>query len=341
MVLAHSLDFGQNMAAVMALESGVALVDQSAWGRLELTGADCRQFLHNQTTNVIASLQPGQGCETVFVNSTARTLDLATVLSWGERLWITVSPGQAAPLITWLDRYIFPMDRVTITDLSETHTLFTLVGPQATALLNRCGITNPPSPDFAHCTVAIAGVPVQLMAGTGLDLPGYQVWVTADLAATVWSGLMVEGAVPLDDAHWETLRIIQGRPAPGAELTEQYNPLEAGLWRAISFTKGCYIGQETVARLNTYQGVKQRLWQIPLSTPVAVGTAILQGGAKVGEVTSVAVMVGGAIALGYVKTKAGEAGSTVQVGDQVATLQAAPYLSHAYYQPGAANPPQP
>jgi len=61
----------------------------------------------------------------------------------------------------------------------------------------------------------------------------------------------------------------------------------------------------------------------------------------VGEVTSVAVMVGGAIALGYVKTKAGEAGSTVQVGDQVATLQAAPYLSHAYYQPGAANPPQP
>lgn len=341
MVFSHCLDFGQNTAAEVALKSGVALVDGSAGGRLELTGVDCRQFLHNQTTNAIASLQPGQGCETVFVNSTARTLDLATVLCWGDRLWVTVSPGQAAPLITWLDRYIFPMDRVAIADLSETHTLFTLVGPQATALLNRCGIVTLPSPDFAHCTVEIAGVAVQLMAGTGLDLPGYQLWVAADVAATVWQALMVEGAVPLKDTHWETLRIVQGRPASGAELTEQYNPLEAGLWRAISFTKGCYIGQETVARLNTYQGVKQRLWQIPLLTPVPVGTVITQGGAKVGEITSVAVIAGGAMALGYVKTKAGEAGSTVEVGDQVAKLQAAPYLSHAYYQPGAANPPQP
>ncbi|TVQ58167.1 MAG: folate-binding protein [Spirulina sp. DLM2.Bin59] len=334
-------EFDQDTAATTALQSGVALIDGSAGGRLELTGADCRQFLHNQTTNAIASLQPGQGCETVFVNSTARTLDLATVLCWGERLWLTVSPGQAGPLMAWLDRYIFPMDRVTITDLSETHTLFTLVGPQATALLNRCGITTPPSPDFAHCSAEIAGVPVQLMAGTGLDLPGYQVWVAADRAATVWSSFMAEGAVPFDEVHGETLRIIQGRPAPGAELTEQYNPLEAGLWRAISFTKGCYIGQETVARLNTYQGVKQRLWQMPLSAPVAVGTPILQGEAKVGEITSVAAIAGGAMALGYVKTKAGEAGSTVAVGDQVAKLQAAPYLSHAYYQPTAANSPQP
>ena len=69
MVLAHSLDFGQNTAAEAALQSGVALVDSSAGGRLELTGADCRQFLHNQTTNAIAALQPGQGCETVFVTS--------------------------------------------------------------------------------------------------------------------------------------------------------------------------------------------------------------------------------------------------------------------------------
>lgn len=347
MVSSQDLNFNQDAATEAALRSGVALVDGSAGGRLELTGADCRQFLHNQTTNAIAALQPGQGCETVFLNSTARTLDLATVLCWGDecananRLWVTVSPGQAAPLIAWLDRYIFPMDRVTVTDISETHTLFTLVGPQGTALLNRCGIATPPSPDFAHCSVKIAGIPVQLMAGTGLDLPGYQLWVAMDVAASLWQALMAEGAVPLDDAGWETLRITQGRPAPGTELTEQYNPLEAGLWRAISFTKGCYIGQETIARLNTYQGVKQRLWQIPLSASVPVGTAIAQGGANVGEITSVAAIAEGAMALGYVKTKAGEAGSTVEVGDQMATLQAAPYLNHAYYQPGAANPPQP
>jgi folate-binding protein YgfZ len=91
----------------------------------------------------------------------------------------------------------------------------------------------------------------------------------------------------MGETLWQQLRIEQGRPMAGAELTEDYNPLEAGLWAAVSFDKGCYIGQETIARLNTYQGVKQQLWGLTLSAAAEPGSPITHGGAKVGQLTSV------------------------------------------------------
>jgi folate-binding protein YgfZ len=123
------------------------------------------------------------------------------------------------------------------------------------------------------------------------------------------------------------LRIRQGRPQADAELTEDYNPLEAGLWHTISYNKGCYIGQETIARLNTYQGVKQQLWGIQLSQTIAPGEPILLEAAKVGVCTSCTVTATGAFALGYLKTKAGGEGLTVQVGDQTGTVMDLPFLT--------------
>ncbi|KAB1991038.1 CAF17-like 4Fe-4S cluster assembly/insertion protein YgfZ, partial [Haemophilus parainfluenzae] len=101
-------------------------------------------------------------------------------------------------------------------------------------------------------------------------------------AAPLWSALVEAGAVPAGELIWQQLRIQQGRPMPGAELTQDYNPLEAGLWQTISFDKGCYIGQETIARLNTYRGVKQQLWGIRLQGPAAPGSPILVEGEKEG-----------------------------------------------------------
>ena len=119
---------------------------------------------------------------------------------------------------------------------------------------------------------------------------------------------------------------------PEQELTEDYNPLEAGLWKAISFEKGCYIGQETIARLNTYKGVKQRLWGIKLSESVEVGTWITLDGEKVGILTSFTDLES-PFALGYVRTKAGGEGLQVQVREASGEVVAVPFLSHEYYQP--------
>ncbi|NJO51566.1 MAG: hypothetical protein HC840_21460, partial [Leptolyngbyaceae cyanobacterium RM2_2_4] len=125
----------------------------------------------------------------------------------------------------------------------------------------------------------------------------------------------------------ERLRIEQGRPMPDAELTEDYNPLEAGLWHTISFSKGCYIGQETIARLDTYKGVKQQLWGVRLSQPAPPGEPLLVGEEKVGKLTSLTETEAGLFGLAYVRTKAGGAGLTVTVGSGTGEIVDLPFLT--------------
>jgi hypothetical protein len=162
-----------------------------------------------------------------------------------------------------------------------------------------------------------------------LATPGYTLIVPADGAATVWSKLIETEAIPLSDRVWEQLRIQQGRPVPERELTEDYNPLEAGLWHTLSFNKGCYIGQETIARLNTYKGVKQYLWGIRLNTPAEPGSVITVGEEKVGKLTSYTDTENGPFGLGYIRTKAGGAGLQVQVGETTGEVVDVPFLTRS------------
>jgi hypothetical protein len=134
----------------------------------------------------------------------------------------------------------------------------------------------------------------------------------------------------MSDRAWDVLRILQGRPAPDAELTDDYNPLEVGLWQTISFTKGCYIGQETIARLNTYKGVKQYLWGIKLNDYAEVGSAIAIKDEKVGKLTSFTETADGYFGLGYIRTKAGGIGLKVQVGETEGEIVEIPFVSHEY-----------
>jgi folate-binding protein YgfZ len=136
--------------------------------------------------------------------------------------------------------------------------------------------------------------------------------------------------VELSDRAWEMLRILQGRPVPDLELTDDYNPLEVGLWQTVSFNKGCYIGQETIARLNTYKGVKQYLWGIRLNDATEPGTVITIGEEKVGKLTSYTTTPDGHFGLGYIRSKAGGVGLKVQVGETEGEIIAIPFVSHEY-----------
>ncbi|BFM40850.1 folate-binding protein [Synechocystis sp. LKSZ1] len=334
---AHPSDHDTNSTlsehlAWQALQSTVAVYWPQTVGLIKLTGADRARFLHNQSTNDIQGLRVGQFCETVFVTSTGRTLDLTTALILDQEMILQVSPQRRDFLLGWMDRYLFPMDNVQLHDLSSTYTWISLIGPGAKAQLAQWGLPVP-SPS----QMALAGpsdAPFYLLPQTGLDLPGYTIIfpVTQQTQFQPWiesAGLEVMG-----EDLWEHLRVQQGRPAPGMELTEDYNPLEAGLWRAISFTKGCYIGQETIARLNTYQGVKQRLWGIRLERPVAPGTPLMVAEEKVGLITSLSPLDSG-LGLAYVRTKAGGQDLRVQAGDSTGLITAVPYLSHEYYRPSS------
>lgn len=326
------LSFGNDESAFQEAKTGVAIWDCSHWGLLQVSGEDRSRFLHNQTTNNINALTSGQSCDTVFVTSTGRTLDLATAYIAESAIFLLVSPNRRSFLLQWMDRFIFPMDRVELSDISREFAIFRLIGPASDALLKKLAIVplaNPPA--ASHALVDFGNASIRLATGSGLSLPGYTLLIPIEASPQVWSGLVGAGAVPLGDRPWDCLRVQQGRPFPDRELTEDYNPLEAGLWDAISFDKGCYIGQETVARLNTYKGVKQRLWGVRLNLAAALGTPVTAGGEKVGTLTSYAEIAGERLGLAYVRTRAGGSGLTVQVGEATGELAATPFLSHEYY----------
>lgn len=190
--------------------------------------------------------------------------------------------------------------------------------------------------------------PPQVFVGCGLAITGYTLVVEESAAADLWSLLVARGAVPMGSDEWEVLRVLQGRPAPGRELTEEHTPLEAGLYHAVSLAKGCYIGQETLAKVHNTGGLRQQLWGLQLEEGArcAVGDSVASADASgdpIGKVTSVATKTNGDVfALAYLKCRSG--GAQVQLrglkvivgtGGAVATVAELPYACREF-SPGQA-----
>ena len=317
----------KDVNAIQSVQEGVVVSDRSDWGRIRISNDDRLRFLHNQSTNDFESLKPGQGCDTVMVTSTARTIDLVTGYILDDAVLLLVSPNRREFLMQWLDRYIFFADKVKLTDVTEETATLSLIGPQSHAIVEKLGagalIGQP------YCNHALVdGVIVAV--GSGVTAPGYTLILPIAAKQTWWEKILGFGAVELSDRAWEMLRILQGRPVPDLELTDDYNPLEVGLWQTVSFNKGCYIGQETIARLNTYKGVKQYLWGIRLNDATEPGTVITIGEEKVGKLTSYTETPDGHFGLGYIRSKAGGVGLKVQVGETEGEIVAIPFVSHEY-----------
>lgn len=312
-----------------AIANGCLLYDQSHWGLLQFTGEDHKRYLHNQSTNQIQQQQTGQSCETVLVNSTARTIDLATVHLLEDQLWLTVSPSKKDFLLTWFDRFLFPMDKVTIHDLTGQYNILALIGKDVQTLLENCfDLDLQAFPAGGHQWLTVHDQPILCATGNNLKLPGYTLYIPQAIAVDIWQKIIEKNAIPIGETAWEQLRIHQGRPIPDHELTDDYNPLEAGLWDCISFNKGCYIGQETIARLNTYKGVKQRLFGIQLTGAVTVPCKIFVGEERAGVITSIDPETN--FALGYIRTQSGGVGLEITTGDVTGKVVAVPYVKHEY-----------
>ncbi|KST62970.1 CAF17-like 4Fe-4S cluster assembly/insertion protein YgfZ [Mastigocoleus testarum] len=325
---------GNDTAAIQVITQGVAVCDRSNWGRIKVSDDDRLRFLHNQSTNDFQSLKSGQGCDTVFVNSTARTIDLASAYVTDDAVLLLVSPQKREFLFQWLDRYIFFADKVQLTDVTDETATLSIIGTGSDAIAEQLGAKEIiGQPHGNHISFSLGNTDNTegiIAVGSGLASPGYTLIIPASEKEAIWQKIIENGAVPLSENAWETLRIIEGRPAPEQELTDDYNPLEAGLWQTISFDKGCYIGQETIARLNTYKGVKQCLWGIRLNSPVEAGAVIFAEDQKVGKLTSYTETSEGHFGLGYIRTKAGGVGLKVKVGDTEGEVVEIPFVSHNY-----------
>jgi len=258
------------------LPAGPCRLEQSV-GLLRLEGPDTLRFLHGQTSQDLVQAPPGAWRRTCCISPTARLRALAEVLVDGGGAWLLITAGDAAAVRTALDRVLFPADAVQIGPLQEGLWL------------------EPVGPDLPIPAAAFA---------TWEPLEGAQGWRLGPVAV-VPAGVSVPADLaalaPLPEPERQRRRIALGLPAAGAEINEETNPFELGLADRVSLGKGCYVGQETLARLATYDGVKQQLrrWFTPASPgPEAVGpgpgSTLRDGeGQRAGVVTSALALPGG------------------------------------------------
>ena len=288
-------------------------------GRLRLTGEDARDLLNRLSTNLVdPDGEAGDVAVTVLTNDRGRIVDLVYVVHRGDHQLLLTSPDQQQNVIDFLDKYTI-MEDLEVEDITGQTSLLTLTGPEAGEILSRA----------QHDDALVVEQPNN--SDDEQRPPTYHLLIDdADAAARIVAALESGGAVRISAATAETLRISQGRPAYGAEMSDTYNPLEAGLIGAIDFHKGCYIGQEVIARLDTYQKVQKYLVSLRFEADGAdaggiaralAGARLADGDGKaVGLVTSATVAPGldGAevVGLGYVRTAALQVGGKLQVGER-------------------------
>jgi tRNA-modifying protein YgfZ len=302
-----------------AARTGAALRDEGDHARLWLGGEDRIAFLQRISTNDMRLL-PGQGTVTVLISPTARIQAVLTVLAMPTGLLLLAGPGQGPAIFNTLRTQIFFNDKVALEGRGGALAQFNLLGPQATGLLAQVAGPVDDLPLFGWRTVAIAGVDVTVQRHEGLGSKAFTLLAPYMAALAVKSALLRAGAVPLNDEDYHVLRVETGVPAPGFELTEQVNPLEAGLRRFCNDHKGCYTGQEIIARQITYDKVTTHLVGLLLDGMVVPEVKIVSEGKQVGWVSSAvhSIALDRPIALAFVRRPHHEPGTqvTVQSGDQ-------------------------
>jgi len=282
-----------------ALVSGAALQEKPDAGLLILTDTDRVDFLQRMTTADVAALRPGQAALAVLTSPVARIEFVFPVLCREQELWLLPASGQTGALATKLRRQVFFMDKVKIEDASQSFRRWRLMGANAASTLQSAGMPTPAEDDtFVESEAAT------VLRQERYDIPGYALIVPSAQADDVYRRLIDAGALPLaDTATYEARRIELGRPAAGAELSSDYNPLEAGLAWAVSDNKGCYTGQEIIARQLTYDKVTKTLVGLRSDDPLLAGTKVTVDGRPVGVITSsgYSPLLGGPVALAIIK----------------------------------------
>ena len=310
---------------------GVGIVDRSYLGRLEITGGDAIDLLDRLSTNNLADLEQNGTMGTVLTTNKGRVIDLLFVNRREDGLLVLTGPTTRTRVLEWIDFYTI-MEDVTSRDATEETAMLSLIGEKAADAL----------PDSARrlslnasTGVHIEGVDALVMRSDFAGVLGYDIVVALADAPTVWSSLVEAGALPVGSQTVDLIRIERGVPVAVRDFGEDYNPLEANLLDFISFSKGCYIGQEVVARLNTYDKVQKRLMGLSWASENEVdpGAELYADDKKVGVLTSAAKSrrLSSGIGLGYVRKAQAEAGvelcARTEDGEVVVTVSELPFVT--------------
>ncbi|MBU3679812.1 MAG: hypothetical protein FGM32_09440 [Candidatus Kapabacteria bacterium] len=316
--MTSTFDGEESLRRRVAARRQAAWIDRAGLTAIQLTGADRIDLLHRLTTNDLRNLQPGNGRQTVLLTDKARIIDVVTLLHDDDSTLLIGSPNAGSDIVPWVRKYVI-MDDVRLKDISVSIDAIEIAGPRAADIVEQL-LQSPVS------TFSIAKW-IRVVLGDGqiltiVRLPSaseVSYWIIGDKQAI--SGVrnhltsLAEELPQLSANDAEYLRVLAGMGMRGHEWTQAYNPLEAGLLHLTSFAKGCYIGQEVVARLDSYNKVKQRIMGLVSQRPVAELDAITADGNPIGVVTSVVKSCDDSIwfALAYVRGEHAHPGSAITV----------------------------
>ena len=311
------LHYGDLRAEYHAALEAAVLMDRSHEGRLESSGADRLALIQRMSTNDVLSLAEGEGCATIFTNSIGRILDRAAVFNAGDKAIIFTEPGRGEVLRHYLQRNIFFNDDVRLVDLAPTTRQFTLHGQHANAVIQAVAPELISLLPMHSRRITIAGAEVFVARSKPLVGDAWTFIVPNDGAETVWTTILEtgkpHGLLPAGSLTYNTLRIRAGRPGVGRELSTDYIPLEVGLWDEVSFTKGCYTGQEIIARMESRGRLAKTIVSLQLDGFVEAPSPLLLNGREVGKLTSSVQSPDGEIfGIGVVKVAAAQVGTTLK-----------------------------
>ncbi len=286
--------YGDVEGEYWAVRRGAAITDHSARGKLQVKGSDRERFLNGMITNDVRGLSPGTGVYAAATDAQGHSLADLWVHSRGAAFLLETEPGLEEKLRTCLARFLIA-DDVELADVTDNYAILGVRGPGAASLLAGKLRKMPTDLPVGHSHTAVAeDTEVVVVAKDHDGGLGYEVWLEPDRSEALWLMLVEAGAIPVGSAALEILRVEAGSPRYGAEITEQVTPIEAGIAHAVDLAKGCYIGQEAIAKMH-HRGKPRRHvvgLQIDADEPPSPGMSITAEGKSIGQVTSSALSPG-------------------------------------------------
>jgi folate-binding protein YgfZ len=323
--------FSSLQTELAAALTAAAVFDLGYRTRVRITGSDRLRWLNGMVSNAIQTLPEGFGNYNFILNAQGRIQGDAYIYRTLDSLVLDTDRSQAARLLAHLDHFII-MDDVELHPLDDAATgnatsSIGLAGPLAAAILEKLGLNPSSLNPLQFVETTLAGAPVTLIRAYSVLVPRYELWFDAQNTAAVWKSFTEAGAQPIGIEAVEALRILDGTPRYGIDITDRHLPQETSQVRALNFTKGCYLGQEIVERIRSRATVHRNLRQFSLtgSTPVApIELHAEADSAAIGQLTSIAEIrlpnFAQTLAIGSIRTEAVERKARLQYDEGTATV---------------------
>jgi tRNA-modifying protein YgfZ len=305
-----------------AARETAVLTDRSDLGMLIFSGETRFDLINRMSTQKVQKMAKGEGLATVFTTDIGRIIDRVLLYPTNSTLYALTGENNSDAIARYLMRFVFFQDDFQIQDISHDTVIFGLYGPQARQKAIQAGFTDEELPLHHWRQSQLGDITAYLHRTDPIHGDGYFVIGQEKDREALWQRLLDTDLFVADAAAYDFLRIEAGLPRFGRELTGDYIPLEANLWADVSFNKGCYIGQEIIARMESRGKLAKKLVKLTADHPLEPGSTIQVEGKNGGTVTSTAVGPHGTIGLGYVKTAVLEAKSELRVGDTAVQVKA-------------------